>query len=134
MAFPARRHAVAYLDPVSIATAMSRPTPPDGQLLLSSHCSQCPAMLLTLTDLVKQGWLGRLDVVNIEARPELAKTLGVLSVPWTRIGPFELTGVRGREELLDWIERVGRPNGMADYFHALLRDGHLAQVLAAVTR
>lgn len=89
-------------------------------------------MLQVMTDLVKQGWIGRLDVVNLEARPELAAELGVRSVPWTRIGPFELAGVRGREELLDWIERVGSPSGMADYFHSLLRDGHLPQVLAAV--
>lgn len=91
-------------------------------------------MLQTLADLVKQGWLGRLDVVNLEAHPEVAQDLGVRSVPWTRIGPFELNGLRGREELLDWIERVGRPDGMADYFHALLKDGQLAQVLTSVGR
>lgn len=91
-------------------------------------------MLQTLTDLVKLGRIGRLDVVNLDARPELARELGVRSVPWTRIGPFELNGVRGREELLDWIERVGSPDGMADYFHSLLRDGHVNQVLAAVKR
>lgn len=113
---------------------MSPTSAPDAQLLLSSHCPHCPAMLLTLTDLVKQGWLGRLDVVNLEARPELAEDLGVRSVPWTRIGPFELNGMRSREELLDWIERVGRPDGMADYFHNLLKDGHLDQVLAIVGR
>lgn len=91
-------------------------------------------MVQALTELLKQGWLGRLDLVNLDARPEVAEALGVRSVPWTRIGPFELTGVRGREELLDWIDRVGSPDGMADYFHALLRDGHLPQVLAVVRR
>lgn len=113
---------------------MLLPMPPDVQLLLSSHCPHCPAMLQTLSDLVKQGVIGRLDVVNLEARPEHAQELGARSVPWTRVGPFELTGLRGREELLDWIERVGSPDGMADYFHALLRDGHLAQVLETVKR
>lgn len=91
-------------------------------------------MLQTLTDLVKQGWIGRLDVVNLEARPEVAQALGVRSVPWTRIGPFELNGMHSREELLDWIERVSSPDGMADYFHALLKDGRLDQVLATVGR
>lgn len=113
---------------------MSHPNPPDAQLLVSSHCPHCPGMLQTLTDLVKQGVIGRLDVVNVEARPELAAELRVRSVPWTRIGPFELTGVHRRDELLDWIDRVGRPEGMADYFHSLLKDGHLAKVLETVQR
>lgn len=113
---------------------MSRPVPPDAQLLLSSRCPHCNAMLDDMTELVKQGWLGRLDVVNVEARAELARDLGVRTVPWVRIGPFALSGARRRGELLDWIERVGRPEGMADYFHSLLRDGHLAQVLDVVRR
>lgn len=133
-AFRPDAHTVAYPGFVSIATAMTRPLPPDAQLLITSHCPHCPAMLQALTDLVKLGRLGRLEVVNLEARPELAEQLGVHSVPWTRIGPFELTGVRGREELLDWIDRVSSPDGMADYFHSLLRDGRLPQVLQAVKR
>lgn len=91
-------------------------------------------MLDDMTELVKQGWLGRLDVVNVEVRAELARDLGVRTVPWVRIGPFALSGARRRAELLDWIGRVGRSDGMADYFHSLLRDGHLAQVLDAVRR
>lgn len=133
-AFRLGRHGVAYPGCVSIATIMSHATPPDVQLLLSSHCPHCPAMLQVLSDLVKQGIVGRLEVVNLEVRPELAHELGARSVPWARIGMFELSGLRGREELLDWIERVGRPDGMAEYFHALLRDGHLSQVLETVKR
>jgi hypothetical protein len=91
-------------------------------------------MLQTLTELVKQGALGRLEVVNAEARPDLAEALGVRAVPWTRIGPFELNGLHRRDELLEWIDRVGRPDGMADYFHSLLKDGHLAKVLETVHR
>lgn len=113
---------------------MSRHIPPDAKLVLSSHCPHCPSMLQALTELVKQGHIGRLEVVNLEARPELAHELGIRSVPWIRIGAFELPGLRGREELLDWIDRAGRPDGMTDYFHALLRDGHLAQVLETLQR
>jgi hypothetical protein len=102
--------------------------------MLSSQCPHCPAMLQILSDLVKQGRIGRLDVVNVEAHPDLARELGVRTVPWTRIGPYELAGVRGREELLGWIDLVGQPDGMAEYFHAQLRDGALPQVLATVRR
>jgi hypothetical protein len=105
---------------------------PDAQLLLSSYCSHCSTLLQLLTELVKQGHIGRLDVVNLDARPNVIKELDVRSVPWLRVGPFQLNGVRGREELLTWIERTGSQNGMAEYFHAQLRDGHLPEVLAAV--
>ncbi|MDR3395352.1 MAG: HEAT repeat domain-containing protein [Parasulfuritortus sp.] len=91
-------------------------------------------MLLILSDMVKQGELGRLDIVNLEARPEIAKEWDVRSVPWVRIGMFELTGLHGREQLRLLIERAASPTGMADHFHDLLRDGELAQVLDQIRR
>lgn len=111
---------------------MSTLNAPDALLLLSSHCPHCPAMLSLLAELVKAGRLGRLEVVNVEVHPDRAEGLGARSVPWIRIGEFDLPGVRGREEILDWIDRVGRPDGMTDYLHVLLRDGRLAQVLDLV--
>ncbi len=112
--------------------AMTAPAAPDAQLLLTSHCPHCPAMLQILAELVKQGRLGRLDVVNLEAHPEIAETLGVRSVPWLKLGPFELAGVRSREELQGWIDKAARPDSMADYFHDLLREGQLPKVLDIV--
>jgi hypothetical protein len=91
-------------------------------------------MLQTLTAMVKQGELGRLEIVNLETRPDLARELGVRSVPWLRIGPFELTGLRSREAVLALLERAASPTGLADLFHDLLRDGELEQVLAAIRR
>lgn len=91
-------------------------------------------MLQSLAELVKQGRLGRLEVVNLEARPEMARDLDIRSVPWTRIGDFELTGMHGRDDLLAWIDRSVHPDGMAEYFHAQLRDGHLDRVLRVVGR
>jgi hypothetical protein len=89
-------------------------------------------MLQILAELVKQGRIGRLDVVNLEAHPEVAESLGVRSVPWLKIGLFELAGVRSREELQGWIDKTNRPDGMADYFHDLLREGQLPKVLDIV--
>jgi hypothetical protein len=106
--------------------------PPDSSLYLSTHCPHCPAMLAILGDLVKQGLLGRLEVVNIEVHPEVARSQGIRSVPWVRLGPFELVGTRSRDELLLWLERAGSESGMADYFHDLLKDGELARVLATI--
>lgn len=107
---------------------------PDALLYLSSQCPHCPAVLQSLSDLVKRGVLGRLEVVNLEVRAEAAQAQGVRSVPWVKIGDFELPGLRSREELEEWAQRAGSADGMADYFHALLEEGELNRVLDTVRR
>lgn len=102
---------------------------PDALLLMSGHCAQCPAVLRALGELVKLGLVGRLEVVNVESHPQVASDLGVRSVPWVRIGHFELTGLRSQEELASWARRAAGQEGMADYLHLLLKEGHLQQVL-----
>lgn len=104
----------------------------DALLFISSHCPHCPAVLAGLSDLVKRGDIGRLEVVNIEIHPEAAASHGVRSVPWLRLGPFELPGARGTGELAIWARRAADPGGMADAFHDLLKSGGLARVLALV--
>lgn len=108
---------------------MPEPAPPDARLLLSSHCPHCPAVLAGLAELVKRGSLGRLEVVNIERHPEVAASLGVRSVPWVRLGPFELTGTLSLGELESWARRSLATDGMADAFHDLLKAGGAHQVL-----
>lgn len=106
--------------------------PADALLFLSSHCPHCPAVLAALTDLLKQGSIGRLEAVNLEVQPEAAATLGVRSVPWLRLGPFVLTGARTPGELADWARRASGEEGMVDAFHDLLKTGELQQVLDLV--
>ena len=101
---------------------------PDALLLISTHCPHCPAMLSTLTDMVKQGTIGRLEAVNLEQRPEVGQALGVRSVPWVRIGRIELAGVHGKAELADWAAKADSEEGLADYFHMLLKEGQLPRV------
>lgn len=106
--------------------------PADVLFLLSSHCPHCPAVLAGLADLLKHGEIGRLEAINIELHPESARALGVRSVPWTRIGPFELTGALTVAELTTWASRADTPDGMADAFHDLLKQGGLARVRALI--
>ena len=68
-------------------------TSPQALMLLGTHCPHCPSVLNSLSELVKQGVISRLEVVNLEQRPELGRELGVRSVPWVRIGQFELPGL-----------------------------------------
>lgn len=103
-------------------------------MCLSGHCPNCPAVLTALAEMVKTGSLGELRVVNVEQRTETARELGVRSVPWVRIGPFELTGLRSRQELESWASRAVSETGMADGFHALLKEGELATVLDTVRK
>ncbi len=106
--------------------------PPDALLLLTSHCPYCPTVLQGLSELVKAGRIGRLQAVNIEAHPEIAEQYGARSVPWIRIGEFELEGLHSPAELAEWVQRAGSPHGLADWFASLFREGKLARVITAV--
>jgi thiol-disulfide isomerase/thioredoxin len=107
---------------------------PDALLLIAGPCPHCPAVLAALSELVKQGVIGRLEVVNVESRPEVGEALGVRGVPWVRLGPFELEGKRSAAEYRQWAERAGSPDGMRDYFRERLAGGDLQKVLAMVRR
>jgi len=100
---------------------------PAALLLLSSHCPHCPTALAHLGELVKTGDIERLEVINIERRPQLAQALGVRSLPWVRLGPFELTGLRGLDELRQWAARAGTAEGRAEYLRELLKEGELGK-------
>jgi len=78
-----------------------------------------------LTELMKAGHIAELRIVNIENSPELAVQLGVRSVPWLRIGPFELLGSRSKQEMLLWIERSSSPEGFKTYLDEILSEGKL---------
>lgn len=65
---------------------------PDALLLMTGGCPHCPAALQALTVLLKEGAIGRLEVINVAVHIEEAESRGVQSVPWIRIGPFEVEG------------------------------------------
>lgn len=98
---------------------------PDALLLIAPGCPHCPAMLDALGRMVKDGELAELRVVNVSARPQLAAQHGARSVPWVKLGPFELAGARSLAELREWLGRLASPTAMADYLHALLKEGRL---------
>jgi thiol-disulfide isomerase/thioredoxin len=107
---------------------------PNALLLMTSHCPHCPAVLAALSELVKQNVIGKLEVINLESHPETGQSLGVRSVPWIRLGPFELEGLRSAAELKTWAERAGTRAGMADYFRELLGGGELNKVMVLIHR
>lgn len=109
-------------------------TVPDALMFLTSQCPHCPRVLAGLADMVKAGRLAELRVVNLEQRPEAGQMHGVGTVPWVCIGPYRLTGLRRQHELEHWAARVATADGMAEYVHAMLKEGELALVLDTVSR
>jgi len=107
-------------------------TPPAALLLLTSQCPHCPTLLQGLGELVKKGLLGRLEVVNIGVRPDVAERLGVRSVPWFRIGEFELEGLHTPAELQELVQRAMRPDGLAQYYTDLFKQGRLPHALSTI--
>ena len=103
-------------------------------MLLGTHCPYCPTVLKGLSELVKSGAVGKLEAVNIELHPDIARALGVRSVPWVRIGPFELDGLRSEKELRTWAETAGTETGYASYLDELLSTGKIDRAIKLVQR
>lgn len=107
---------------------------PEALVVVSDSCPFCPTVLAGLTDLMKSGHLARLEVVNIEHHPEAVAALGVRTVPWVRLGPFELDGLRSPAELKVWADRAGTKAGMAAYVAELLATGGLNKLVELCRR
>jgi len=104
---------------------MAQVISPNAMMLLGTHCPYCPVVLDGLTQLVKMGKISRLDIINLEQEPEIARELGVRTVPWVRIGPFELEGKQTPAELAEWAARASSNKGIMEYLSELLNTGRI---------
>lgn len=98
-------------------------------MLVGTHCQHCAPVLRSLSELVKEGVIDSLEVFNVEKRPDVAQELGVQSVPWMRIGWFELEGVRTKSELRHWIDNLSNENGASEYYSEILAQGRVKQCI-----
>ena len=103
-------------------------------MLMGKQCAYCGPMMQMLTELMKAGELAELRIVNIEENPELARQLGVRSVPWLQIGPFELQGNRSRQEISLWLERASNFEGLTEYLDEVLAEGNIGYAKKLVQR
>lgn len=101
-------------------------TSPTVLMLVSTQCTYCGPMMQMLTELMKDGQIAELRIHNIEHAGDLAAEMGVRSVPWLQIGPFELSGSRTKQELLLWIERASSFDGITEYFEEVLSEGNIS--------
>lgn len=103
-------------------------------MFVGTHCQHCAPVLTSLSELVKEGVIDSLEVVNVEKRPEVAAQKGVQSVPWLQIGWFELEGVRSKTELKRWVENTSTAEGISEYYAEILSQGRVKQCLAFLRR
>lgn len=104
------------------------PSKPSALLLIATGCQHCPSVMKSLTELLKEGQLSRLEIVNIAEDPERAQQLNVRSVPWVKLGEYELLGLKSKTVLLQWIEKSQDPENLAEYFEELMTSGELSKV------
>ncbi len=107
-------------------------TPPDALLFITPGCPHCPSVLQGLNELVKQGLVGKLTVVDVAEHPEQGAEHGVRAAPWLRLGPFTLTGAHSPAELRQWAEWASGEEGIAHYVEHLLRQGGYQQAAAFI--
>lgn len=112
---------------------MTNTSPPDSldaELLLATGCAHCAIVFEGLSQLLKEGLVGHLEITNIAVRPEQAQKLNVRSVPWTRLGPFILEGQHSPDELREWAQRANSIEGMSDYIAEELKQGKLGKLIS----
>ena len=103
-------------------------------MLMGTQCTYCGPIMQILTEMMKAGQLADLRIVNIEEDPQLAIQLGVRSVPWLQIGPFELQGSRSKQEILLWLKRASSSEGLSEYLEEVLLEGNLESANKLIQR
>jgi len=109
-------------------------TPVHATLLVAPACPHCPQIKQVLTELLAQGQLASLELVDISIDLERAEQLGVRTVPWCQLNSLELQGTHSRDEIVHWVEQAARQDGRQQLFDSLLEVGQLAQVESMLRR
>ena len=100
-------------------------TTPDIILAITPSCPHCPNVMQTLNELVKQGEVGSIQVINIAVDSRFADDNQIRSVPWLKIGRFILTGVQSKQTILEWIKKGQSAAGTREYLVETLSGGEL---------
>jgi thiol-disulfide isomerase/thioredoxin len=104
----------------------------DAKLLIAPNCPHCATMMGLLGDLLKEGRIRRLLMININEEPEEAAKHNVRSVPWLKLGELEFTGAMSRAELESSIDQSVSEGGQRRFIHDQLKSGMLEDVIQYV--
>lgn len=102
--------------------------PSNALLFTMPACPHCPGVKAALNVLLQEGTIASLEVVDASTDIERAQALGVKSVPWLQLGPFQFEGAMPLGELRQWAERAAHPEGVKTYFFEMLKSGKRAKV------
>lgn len=108
--------------------------PVQALVVVGSGCPHCHLVLQGLSLLLAEGRIAALETVRVEEQPERVGRLGIRSLPWLRLGLFELEGALTLPQLRIWVARVGEMQGMAAYFDHLFSRGQRQKVAFMVRR
>ena len=106
----------------------------DAKLLIGPGCPHCATMMSLLGDLLKEGKIGRLLMINIAEQPDEAAKHNVRSVPWLKLGEMEFIGAQSRTELEHAIELSVSEDGKQRYLYEQLKNGRLDDVTELIER
>jgi thiol-disulfide isomerase/thioredoxin len=106
--------------------------PPDALLFVTPDCPHCATVKHALGELLKEGQVGQVRVVDASENTELAQEYGVRSAPWLKLGIFTLSGARTLGELRQWVDWAHGEEGKAHYVAHLLQEGGYVQASAFI--
>ena len=106
----------------------------DAKLLISPNCPHCATMMTLLGELLKEGRISRLLMINIAEQPDEAAIHNVRSVPWLKLGEMEFTGAHSRAELEHAIDMAVSDDGQQRFLFEKLKNGRLDDVTEIVER
>ena len=104
------------------------------ELYIAPGCPHCPNMIKISSELVKQGSIAKLEIINIAVAQELAAKLNIRSVPTFRIGEITLSGAHTLAELQTWIDKSSSEAGLVDYYNQAFDQGELDKVTQQVEK
>ncbi len=106
--------------------------PPDALLFVTPNCPYCATVKHALGELLKEGQVGQVRVVDASENTELAREYEVRSAPWLKLGIFTLTGAHTLGELRQWVDWAHGEEGKVHYVAHLLSEGGYVQASAFI--
>jgi len=104
----------------------------EAKLLIAPGCPHCATMMSLLGDLLKEGRISRLLMINIAEQPDEAAIHNVRSVPWLKLGEMEFSGAHSRAELEHAIDMAVSDDGQQRFLFEQLKNGRLDEVIEIV--
>ena len=106
----------------------------EAKLLIAPGCPHCATMMSLLGDLLKEGKIARLLMINIAEQPDEAARNNVRSVPWLKLGEMEFVGAQSRAELEKAVEMAVSDNGQQRLLYEQLKNGRLDDATGLIER